>query len=869
MKRKGRLSMSITATHLRCEYAEAPKGILGNPRFSWRLPGGDNPAGQSCYRLILSSGLDLARQGKGDIADTGFVESRETLGIRLPSLELEEHRTYYWRVQLADGEGTAGEFSSIASFITGVRNKNREGTWIAQKNPSSYKPNPEKDFCEYSASYMRKEFDVSEGLESAVLSVSGIGYAQLTVNGEFPDNRTLDPAWTDYNKRALYATYDISSLLDDGTNCLGVIIGNGRHVEEYGYGKPRLNLLLTLRFRDGASFTIVSDESWRAAHGPVTENSIYHGTRIDMTRDLPGWNLAGYDDSDWEGAVPVDGPELTPQLLPPVLPEREMEPVEMHSGGEGRYVFDFGQNMTGVVKLTVDGPEGTEIKLRYAELLHEDGTLNTVTNRSASAADTFVLSGKGRETFMPPFTYHGYRYVEVSGYPGVPSLDSLRAVFFYSLVEPAGSFSCSDGLVNRVHRNVLWGQKSNLMSVPTDCPQRDERQGWMGDAQLSAEEAVYNFDMYHFYRKYLEDIRDAQHPDGSLSDVIPNYWKIYPADPAWGTAYIVLAWTLYWYYGDSEILSDHFSSLKKYVEFLISRADGHILNTLGKYGDWCPPGCIFPKRTPLELVSSWYYYHDVYFLSRIADVIGKSEEAEKYRNLSEAIKKAFNNKFLTDKGYAYIKMSPIDGIPGQTSNTLPLYLSMAEGEVKEKTVSALLESVVKHYDYHFDTGIVGTRYILEVLTQIGHGEAAFRMVTRKGFPGFEYMLREGATTLWERWERLEGPGMNSHNHIMLGSIDAWFYRGLLGLIPVKPAWKKVCLAPVFPDELAYAGGSVETVQGKIGLSWTRLKGKVEVKIIIPQGVTGELRLPGLEETLPPGIHERAFNTTDREESAND
>jgi alpha-L-rhamnosidase len=377
----------------------------------------------------------------------------------------------------------------------------------------------------------------------------------------------------------------------------------------------------------------------------------------------------------------------------------------------------------------------------------------------------------------------------------------------------------------------------------------------MGDAQLSAEEAVYNFDMYRFYRKYLDDIKDAQLEDGSLSDVIPAYWKRYPADPAWGTAYIVLAWTLYWYYGDEEILNEHFDSMRKYVDFLRSRAEDHILLDLGKYGDWCPPGCIFPKRTPLNLVSTWYYYHDTLFLSRMAGVIGREEDAAEYRKLAGDIKQAFNAQYLTDNGYEYLKMSPIDHIPGQTSNVLPLYLDMAEGKDRELAEAKLMDTVIQHYDYHFDTGIVGTRYILEVLTKLGRGDAAFKMVTRKGFPGFEYMLREGATTLWERWEKLEGPGMNSHNHIMLGSVDAWFYRGILGIIPAEPAWKTIRLTPVFPEELIWAGGSVDTVQGKVSLSWEREDQKLKIKIIIPPGTKGLYSFAGRENReLLPGFH---------------
>ncbi|MFP4385424.1 MAG: family 78 glycoside hydrolase catalytic domain, partial [Spirochaetia bacterium] len=435
---------------LTCEYAEFPKGFLGNqPRFAWRLPGTDAPEEQSAYRLIISADPERIKDGTGDTADTGFVESGENTRIRIPGLRLQPHVRYYWSVQLKDRNGKTGPFQAPASFITGISAESWPGKWISRKTQESYKPNEKNLFREYYASYFRKTFETRSPVREAVLSVSGIGYGLVTVNGREPDKRFLDPAQTDYSKRALYATYDVTPFICSGENCIGVIVGNGRHVEEYGYGKPRMSAVLTLRYEDGMTEQVVSDTSWQTASGPITRNSIYHGTEIDNRRDMPGWDRGAFSGENWEEAEEIEGPPLYPQLLPEIKAEREIEPVKMWSPGESRYIFDFGQNMSGAARITVRGPAGTKLTLRYAELVDEDGTLNTVTNRSARVTDTFICGGQGAETFFPHFTYHGFRYVEVTGYPGVPDADCLRAVFFYSAVEQTGSFSCSHDLINR------------------------------------------------------------------------------------------------------------------------------------------------------------------------------------------------------------------------------------------------------------------------------------------------------------------------------------------------------------------------------------------------------------------------------------
>jgi alpha-L-rhamnosidase len=497
------------------------------------------------------------------------------------------------------------------------------------------------------------------------------------------------------------------------------------------------------------------------------------------------------------------------------------------------------------------------VRIRHAELVDEDGRLNRTTNRTAEATVAYVCAGGGWEEYRPHFTYQGFRYAEIVGFPGVPNLETLEATFIHSDVPKTGAFASSSDLLNRVHRNVIWGQLSNLMSIPTDCPQRDERMGWLGDAQLTAEEACFNFDMSLFYAKYIDDIDAAQKPDGSLSDVVPPYWSLYPADPAWGSALLILAWNVYWFYGDERVLEDHYEAMQRYVGFLASQADGHILRDFGKYGDWCPPGSILPKRTPMALVSTWYYYHDTMLLKRIAEVLRDSSEVTALEEQGRKIKAAFNREFLEDHGYAINKMSPRDSSPSQTSNLLPLALDLVPDEHRAKVVERLLYSIEHDYDDHLDTGIVGTRYLFDVLTRIGRPDLAYRVATQKSYPGWGYMLSEDATTLWERWEKLTGRGMNSHNHIMLGSVDAWYYKAVAGIEPVAAGWKKIRFAPTPVGDLTWASAWVDTVRGRAAVSWEISRDpnteQLRLSVEVPTGANAEVVLPaGGEATLVEG-----------------
>jgi len=863
---------------LRCEYLKKPIQVdTIVPRFSWIIEHEERNQYQSAFCIIISSEEALILSEKGDYWDSGKVKSVQTNNISYEGEPLKSDSKYYWRVKWWDKNDSESEFSETSRFETALLNASDwKAKWISKREfvdintrkTLQYKTASPESSKELPALYLRKEFTINKEIKSAKLYICGVGYYETHLNGKKIGNRILEPAQTDYEKIALYSTYDITSSLQH-QNALGVILGNGRCIEREirqitkdikipvkSYEYPKLIAQIHIHYFDGTESIIGTDESWKESMGPISENGIYNGERYDARLEIPGWDSPKINDNAWNEAILVSGYPLASQMMQPIEVTKIMRPQKLLRPQPGMYIYDFGQNFTGFVRLYVRGPRGTQIKLRFAELLNENGTLNTAPNRSALATDIYILKGEGLETFEPHFTYHGFRYVELTGFPGVPTLENIEGLFFHSNVPKASEFNCSNQLVNQIHHNIIWGQLSNLMSIPTDCPQRDERHGWMGDAQLVTEESILNFDMARFYSKYLRDIKLSQEENGSIPDIVPPYWGIYPADPAWGSAFITIAWYMYWYYSDLRILEEYYDALKNYVDFLISSSEDNI-SIHGRYGDWCAPMNVGSKKTPLNLVSTWYYYHDTLSLSKIAKILGKENDFTLYSKKAEEIKNAFNSKFLlTEKlsetfsvnEYEHLQVSKLtDRAISQTSNTLPLYLKMVPEDKEKAIVNTLIEGIKSSYAYHIDTGIVGTRYIFDVLTTYGYPEIAYKMITQTSYPGYGYMIKEGATTLWERWEKLDSSGMNSYNHIMLGSVDTWFYNTLVGVKCLNSGWSSFQIKPFIPDDVNYASASLKTIKGLIYCAWEKINLNFKLTVSIPVGCKVEVWIPLLND----------------------
>ncbi|POZ89398.1 MULTISPECIES: alpha-L-rhamnosidase [Petrotoga] len=840
--------MNFYIASTKVNYSANPLALKDTrPRLSWVVETSEKRKKQSAYRVLISSSQQLIEQGEGNIWDTHKIESEDNY-CYYSGEELESFKRYYWKVKIWDEKGEESTWSKVSFFETGPLSKSDwKAKWITKRDLKTFYSAGDfsiEKFKHYHAAYFRKTFEIKNEIQSARAYISGLGFYELYLNGEKVGNNVLDPGQSEYSKEALFNVYNIISFLT-GQNCVGVILGNGRHLEQFGYSKPKLIIQILVEYVNGEKEYILSDESWASSHGPLQENGIYYGEKYNRTLEMPGWNTYHFDASNWEEVEITKGPNLRYQNMPPIRVTKILKPKKIYSLKPGVFVYDFGQNFTGWVKISVSGPKGAQLKLRHSELVNEDGSLKTNTIRKAEATDTYILKGEGKESYEPRFTYHGFRYVEVSGSPFVPTIENIEGRFVHSDVEKVGDFYCSNELINKIHKNILWGQLSNLHSIPTDCPQRDERFGWMGDAQLSAEEAIYNFDMSLFYENYLQEIKLSQKEDGSISDVVPAYIKLYPADPAWGTAYITIAWYLYKYYKNEKVLSDHYESMKKYVEFLHKSSENNLLKKLGKFGDWCPPGTISPKKTPVEFTSTWYYYNDVYLFSKIAEVLGKEKDAQHYFELSENIKKSFNDYFLKDYGYESRMFGPVDRLISQTSQILPLYYNMVPNDKKEFILEKLINNIVEHQDSHLDTGIVGTRYLFDVLSENGYSDLAFRIATQESYPSWGYMIKEGATTVWERWEKLEAGGMNSQNHIMLGSVDTFFYKYLAGISLDKDGWKKARIKPHLVGEERFASAKIKTIIGEFQVSWEKGENLFKLSVVIPFGTEADVFIPKL------------------------
>jgi alpha-L-rhamnosidase len=565
----------------------------------------------------------------------------------------------------------------------------------------------------------------------------------------------------------------------------------------------------------------------------VLYSSVYDGEVYDATQERSGWDEPSFNDGGWRPANVVESPGgvLVSQLMPPIKVVEHITPVSVKNPEAGVYVFDLGQNFAGWVRLTASGPRGRRITLRYAEDLKSDGMIDTKSNERALATDVYVMKGRGHESYEPHFTFHGFRYVEVTGFPGVPKLENVLGCVVHSACDSTGKFTCDNDLINRIHRATRWSQRSNLMGYPMDCPQRDERLGWFGDAMVSMEEAMYNFDMPSFYRQWLDGVRFNQNEaNGDISIVSPRPYTPEEPDPTWSSAYVVMNWQYYLNYGDQRFLEEHFDSMKRYVDYLGTQATNHILP---KYwiGDWGTIVEGWKEGEPVSVVTVFYYY-DTLIVAKAAGVLGKQSDAAKYTSLAKQIKAAFNRTFY-DRGKHQYEQGT------QFSNAFPLFL----GLVDESQQSAVLENILRdlgRHNGHFDVGVLGAKYLIDALTQFGRTDVAFKLATQTGFPSWAHMLEGGRTTLSEFWD-LKG----SHNHVMMGSVDGWFYRALGGIQPdeARPGFEHIIIKPFIPESMSFVKASTQTVRGRVAVEWTKHNGALELKVTIPANSSATVFVP--------------------------
>ncbi|MBN1807808.1 MAG: family 78 glycoside hydrolase catalytic domain [Planctomycetes bacterium] len=825
---------------LRCEYESDPMGIdERRPRFSWVVNDDRRGAVQSAYRIVVEK---EGGNGAADVWDSGRVESTRSVNVEYEGPEPEAAARYAWRVKTWDGEGKESPWSDTAWWETGLLER---GNWGAEWIGMDFDETPPP------AAYVRREFELRAPIKRARAYVTAMGSYRLMLNGRRVGDDVLAPVWTDYRKRVTYRTHDVTGLVQEGGNAAGAILGDGWCLGALSwamarncFGDPPARLLLRLEvtYEDGGKEAVVSDGTWKCSTGPIIRSGIYEGEVYDARFEMPGWDAAGFDDSSWSDVRVVEdtGVDVVAQTGPSIRVTREVAPVSVKGTPGGAYIYDLGQNMAGFCRLRVEGPAGTRVQLRHAEILNPDGSIYTENLRKAEATDAYILKGEGVEEYTPHFTYHGFRYVEVTGYPGEPDIGAITGLAAHSDVAESGKLECSSELVNRILGNVVWGLVSNLYSVPTDCPQRDERLGWMGDAQLFCRTSCYLKDMASFYTKWEQDIVDAQRETGAFTDVCPFPDKIglpQTGAPAWMDAGVVVPWTVYEMYGDRRIIERNFGAMAKYVDFVADRnPDGIWRNERGNdYGDWVPAGV----ETDKTMVATLFYFQSARLVSEAAGVLGQEAEKARYEELAWRIREAFNGEYLSEGRYR-------DST--QTVNALAIGM----GVVPEEAAASVAEDLVKDIearDRHLSTGFLGTGFLLQALSTSGHGDVAKRLLLNTTYPSWGYMAEQGATTVWERWNSdTMGPGMNSRNHFAFGAVAEWMFTNLAGIGPAPgtAGFEKIVFRPEpwgCGGELKHVAASYESVRGTIGCEWRCVDGRLEVTVTVPPNSEAVVTLP--------------------------
>ena len=839
-------SGSISPMELKCEYRKAPLGIDElAPRLSWRLNSSRRNQAQSAYQIVAAESEAALNSGRGLLWDTGKVMSDQSQQVVYSGKPLHSREQVWWKVRVWDRSGGSSSYSAPTKWEMGLlENSDWKSEWIGgQGSSEKLSPSP----------YLRNHFTLGKKIVSARLYVAGLGVYTGYVNGKRVGNDYFSPGWTDYRKRIQYQTYDVTKSLHSGENVLGFVIGDGWYCGNVGFGgrrnyygkKPYLRAQLHVEYEGGTSLDESTSSNWMTTTGPIETSDLLMGETYDARKELTGWQTPQYDSSKWSSVATIDSAHrpnsaiMVAQSSPAIQKVAQLKPIGLTQNKDVT-IYDLGQNMVGWVKLKIKGPAGTKIKLQFAEILNKDGSIYTKNLRAARATDIYTLKGTGVEIYEPSFTFHGFRYVAVTGIPGKPSKDMLTGIVLHSASQETGSFVCSNPLVNQLQHNIQWGQRGNYFDVPTDCPQRDERLGWMGDAQIFVRTGCFNEDISGFMTKWIQDVMDAQSTEGGFSDVSPRLVDDADGAPAWGDAGVIVPWTIYQCYNDTRILEKHYASMAKWIDYIHSANPDLLWRKRGNnnFGDWLNIGA----DTPRDVLGTAYFAYDSHLMSRMAQALGKTEDAKKYSELFEGIKAAFNKEFVGKDGR-------IRG-NSQTCYVLALRFGLLSEENRTLAAKFLTEDI-KARKNHLSTGFVGVGYLTPTLTQTGNLDVAYELLNQDTFPSWLYCIKLGATTIWERWDGyteekgFQDPGMNSFNHYSLGSVGEWLYTdvGGIDLDPSKPGYKNILMAPKPGGGLTFAKTDFLSPYGKIKSHWKRTENGFEYDVSIPANTTATITLP--------------------------
>ncbi|MEO5799872.1 MAG: family 78 glycoside hydrolase catalytic domain [Gemmatimonadales bacterium] len=851
-------SAPVLVVGLKHEYRINPLGTdVLHPRLSWRLESNERNVSQSAYEVqVAHDEAKLLAGGKSLLWDSGRLASSASLYRPYDGPALESRSRYLWRVRVWDAAGRVSPWSAPAWWETGLLTPQEwSARWIGAANAAA-------DSAGAPAPMLRRPFTVAGAIASARIYVTARGLYELHLNGKRVGEDFFTPGWTSYHNRIQYQTYDVTRMLTAGDNVVGAILGDGWYRGYLGFSGRKndygrsvgLLLQLEIRYRDGRMVRVNSDGEWKSATGPITYADIYRGESYDARRERLGWDAARYDDRDWRPVALAENTTaaLVAPVSEPVRRTQTVRPLTMFTAPNGQVLFDLGQNITGWVRLTVNGPAGSTVTLRHAEVLDKLGNLYTDNLRAAYQTDRYTLKGGGDEVFEPHFTYHGFRYVAIEGLQTPPTLGMITGVVVHTDLQETGAFETSDSMLNKLQRNIVWGQRGNFLDVPTDCPQRDERLGWTGDAQVFARTAAFNMNVSGFFAKWLADLAADQHPGGSVPWVIPNPLggdsTHFAAAAGWADASTVVPWTMYLTYGDRGTLERQFESMRKWVDYARGRAGPSLIwNRDDHFGDWLAwhsDDASYPGATTgKDFIATAYLAHSADLVAKAADVLGRSADATRYRALFLAVRAAFRKEFVSPNGRV--------GENTQTAYALALNFGLLEPEELSGAANRLVEDIRRH-DGHLSTGFLGTPELTQALSANGHLDAAFLLLQQKDYPGWLYPITRGATTMWERWDGIRPDGsfqeisMNSFNHYAFGAIGDWMYRtiGGIDLDPARPGYQHAIIAPRVGAGLTSAKAALETGYGQLASSWQLAGGIFTLDVVIPTNTTARVTLWG-------------------------
>ncbi|WP_297087996.1 alpha-L-rhamnosidase [uncultured Draconibacterium sp.] len=854
------------------EYHKNPLGIeTCNPRLSWKLKSDKHNVIQTAYHIKcalseknLNSGVDL-------LWDSGKVVAEESIHVLYQGEALKSGQRIFWQVRAWNNKNEQSDWSETSFWEMGLLNQSDwQAKWIEPDlNEDTKKSNP--------CPLLRKSFHLEKEIEKARIYVSAHGLYQLQLNGKKVGDEEFTPGWTTYHKRLQYQVFDVTKQICNGENAIGAILGDGWYRGYFGwqgeknhYGeKTALLLQLQLTFTDGTQQTLVSDKSWKAATGAILESEIYHGEVYDARKEKPGWDRLGFNDSDWQNVVEKSyGFErITNSVGSKVKVTHTLEAVKKIITPKGETVLDFGQNMVGRIRFSLKAKAGEKISIYHAEVLDKEGNFYTTNLRPAKQRITYIFKGNETETYSPHFTFMGFRYIKIEDYPGDVKPNDFTGEVIHSDMEFTGNFECSDPLINQLQSNIQWGLRGNFLDIPTDCPQRDERMGWTGDAQVFAPTACFNTNAAPFFAKWLKDLEAEQRADGSVPWVVPNLvkdgggtgWSDGFGATGWADAAIIIPWVVYQAYGDTAILKSQYSSMKAWEEYMIREAgDSFLFNTGFHFGDWlsfaeyssyiynAPDYGFAGAHTEKDLIATAYFYYSTSLMAKIADITGEETDAAKYKSLLTKIKEAFKNEFITPNGRLLSNTQAAYAI-ALTFNVIP--------DEYRKTMAGLLAKNVEYFQ-HLTTGFLGTPVLCDALSDIGRTDLAYKLLFNKKYPSWLYAVTMGATTIWERWDGIkpdgsfQNEGMNSFNHYAYGAIGNWLYTRAAGIQshPDFPGYKKTIIKPELTDKLDFAKATLQTVYGQIKSEWKLENGHLQLTVTLPPNTTATVFVPGKGNT---------------------